>query len=315
MSNLKIKQAQLGKKQRLIPEIIKNKEIYLVLLPGIAWYIIFTYMPLHGLTLAFKTFKANLGILHSPWVGMQNYIYVLRDRAFIDSIVRTLHINAGRLIFQFPFPIVLALMINEVRVGFPKKILQTIFTFPQFLSWVIVASILTNVLGQTGMVNSILQMVGGERINFLGSTTVFLPLIYLSEIWKSSGYSAIIYLAALSGIDPELYEAAEIDGASRLQRIYYISLPSIQATVIVMFVLAVGNLMTTGFFQLFNISNPATFKVAETLDMYIYRVTFRSASDFSFSAAVSLVRSIINFILLITADRVTRAVSGSGLFA
>jgi putative aldouronate transport system permease protein len=164
------------------------------------------------------------------------------------------------------------------------------------------------------MVNSFISLFGRKPVNFLGSTVIFLPMIYISEIWKSSGYSAIIYLAALAGIDSEQFEAAEIDGASRLQRIWHISLPSIKATIIVMFVLAVGNLMTTGFNQLFNLSNPATFKAAETLDMYIYRVTFRSASDFSFSAAVSLIRSVVNFSLLVAADRVTRAISGSGLF-
>ncbi|MDR0641836.1 MAG: ABC transporter permease subunit [Treponema sp.] len=294
--------------------ILKNKEVYLVLLPGVAWYIIFAYMPLYGLTLAFKTFKANLGIFRSPWVGLLNYVYVLRDQAFTESILRTLQINLGRLVFTFPIPIILALAINELRVGRYKKILQTIYTFPNFLSWVIVASILNNTLNQNGMVNAIIKMAGGDPVNFLGSIPAFLPLVYITEIWKSSGWSAIIYLAALAGIDTEQYEAAEIDGASRFQRIIHISFPGIKATIIVMLVLAIGYVMSAGFDQLFNISNAATFRAAESLDMYIYRVTFRSASDFSFSTAVALVRSVINCILLITADRVTRLVSGSGLF-
>jgi putative aldouronate transport system permease protein len=303
------------RKEGFFRQISKNKEIYLILLPGIVWYIIFAYLPMYGLSLAFKTFKANKGIFGSPWVGLTNYIYVFRDMAFIDSIFRTLKINAGRLLFQFPFPIFLALVINEVRIGRSKRILQTIYTFPHFLSWVIVASILTNVLSQTGMVNSIIKLVGGKPVNFLGSITIFLPMVYISEIWKSSGWSAIIYLAAIAGIDFEQYEAAEIDGATRVQRIWHISLPGIKGTIIVMFVLAAGYIMSAGFDQLFNISNAATFRVAETLDMYIYRVTFRNASDFSFSAAVSLFRSIINFIMLLTADRLTRAITGQGLFA
>jgi putative aldouronate transport system permease protein len=303
------------KKDSLLTKIIKNKEVYLVLLPGIVWYIVFAYLPLYGLTLAFKTFKANLGIFRSPWVGLLNYVYVLRDQAFIESILRTLQINLGRLLFTFPIPIILALAINELRVGRYKKILQTIYTFPNFLSWVIVASILNNTLNQNGMVNAIIRMAGGDPVNFLGSVPVFLPLVYITEIWKSSGWSAIIYLAALAGIDMEQYEAAEIDGASRLQRIAHISFPGIKATIIVMLVLAIGYVMSAGFDQLFNISNAATFRAAESLDMYIYRVTFRSASDFSFSTAVALVRSVINCILLVTADRITRMVSGSGLFA
>jgi putative aldouronate transport system permease protein len=301
-------------KDSLFARILKNKEVYLVLLPGIAWYIIFAYLPLYGLSLAFKTFKANLGIFRSPWVGFLNYVYVLRDQAFAESILRTLQINLGRLLFTFPIPIILALAINELRVGRYKKILQTIYTFPNFLSWVIVASILNNTLNQNGMVNAIIKMTGGDPVNFLGSVPMFLPLVYVTEIWKSSGWSAIIYLAALAGIDMEQYEAAEIDGASRLQRIIHISFPGIKATIIVMLVLAIGYVMSAGFDQLFNISNAATFRAAESLDMYIYRVTFRSASDFSFSTAVALVRSVINCILLITADRVTRLVSGSGLF-
>jgi putative aldouronate transport system permease protein len=307
--------AAKGKKgESLFVRILKNKEVYLVLLPGIAWYVIFAYLPLYGLTLAFKTFKANLGIFRSPWVGLLNYVYVLRDHAFIESILRTLQINLGRLLFTFPIPIILALAINEVRVGRYKKLLQTIYTFPNFLSWVIVASILNNTLNQNGMVNAIIKMGGGSPVNFLGSIPMFLPLVYITEVWKSSGWSAIIYLAALAGIDTEQYEAAEIDGASRLQRIIHISFPGIKATIIVMLVLAIGYVMSAGFDQLFNISNAATFRAAESLDMYIYRVTFRSASDFSFSTAVALVRSVINCILLVTADRITRLVSGSGLF-
>jgi putative aldouronate transport system permease protein len=298
----------------LLTQMLKHKEIYLVMLPGILWYIIFAYLPLHGLSLAFKSYKANLGILGSPWVGFENYVYVFRDGAFLESVLRTIYINGGRLFFCFPFPIVLALMINELRLGTSKKVLQTIFTFPHFLSWVLVASMLTNILGQHGMVNSLLTLTGVPRINFLASNTMFLPLIYLSQLWKTSGYSAIIFLAALSGIDTEQYEAAEIDGASRLQRIWHISLPSIKGTIIVMFVLTVGNLMTAGFEQIFNLSNSAVFKTAEILDMYIYRVTFQAAADFSFSAAVSLIRSVINFVMLIAADRITRMAGGTGLF-
>jgi putative aldouronate transport system permease protein len=309
-----VKDRQLDKNS-LLTRILKNKEVYLVLLPGIAWYIIFAYLPLYGLTLAFKTFKASLGIFRSPWVGMLNYVYVLRDQAFVESILRTLQINMGRLIFTFPIPVFLALAINEVRIGRYKKVLQTVYTFPHFLSWVIVASILNNTLTQNGMVNALIRMAGGNTVNFMGSVPTFLPLVYVTEIWKSSGWSAIIYLAALAGIDTEQYEAAEIDGATRLQRMIHISFPGIKATIIVMLVLAIGYVMSAGFDQLFNISNAATFKAAETLDMYIYRVTFRSASDFSFSSAVALVRSIINCILLVTADRLTKLVSGSGLFA
>jgi putative aldouronate transport system permease protein len=302
------------KNKSLLIRIMQNRGIYLVLLPGVLWYIFFAYFPLYGLSLAFKTFKANMGIIRSPWVGLQNYVYVFRDQAFMEAIYRTLKINILRLICSFPVPILLALMINEVRLGRSKKILQTIYTFPHFLSWVIVSSIMINVLGRNGLINAVIALFGGEPVSILGSVRHFLPLVYLSDIWKSSGWSAIIYLAAISGIDAEQYEAAEIDGATRFQRIVHISMPGIKGTIVVMFILAMGYLMSAGFDQLFNISNAATVRSAEILDMYIYRVTFLAASDFSFSSAVSLFRSIINFILLITADRLSRAVGGQGLF-
>jgi putative aldouronate transport system permease protein len=295
--------------------IKQNRGVYIVLLPGILWYILFAYFPLYGLTLAFKTFKANLGIIRSPWVGLENYIYVFRDPAFMEAIYRTLKINIIRLLCTFPVPILLALIINEVRLGRLKKILQTIYTFPQFLSWIIVSSIMINVLGQNGLLNAIVTFFGGGPVSILGSIKYFLPMVYLSDIWKSAGWSAIIYLAAISGIDTEQYEAAEIDGATRFQRIVHISIPGIKGTIVVMFILAMGSLMSAGFDQLFNVSNAATVRAAEILDMYIYRVTFLAASDFSFSSAVSLFRSIINFILLVTADRLSRIVGGQGLFS
>ncbi|NLG88708.1 MAG: sugar ABC transporter permease [Clostridiaceae bacterium] len=306
---------QSVKKKGVLIDIWKARELFLLILPGIIWYIVFAYIPIYGLSLAFKQYKANLGIFRSPWVGLENYKYVFRDPAFMESVFRTIVINFGRIIFQFPFPIILALMLNEVRVNRYKKILQTIYTFPHFLSWIVIASIMVNVLDSRGMVNAIITMLGGEKFNFLGNTRFFKPLLYITENWKSSGWTMIIYLAAISGIDIEQYESAKIDGASRLQTIWHITVPSIKSTMIVLLVLQVGNIMTQGFDQIFNISNPATAKAGEILDIYIYRITFQGTADFSFSTAVSLFRSVINFIFLITADRVTKALGSDGLFA
>ena len=294
--------------------IALEKERYILILPGLVWYAIFAYIPIFGLTLAFRKYMAKLGMFGSPWIGLKNFQNVFADPAFFASIVTTLRINAGRLIFVFPFPILFAIMINEVRLGKPKKILQSIYTFPNFLSWVIVASIMINILGQRGLVNSVMgALFGTKPVAFLGKPDYFLPVIYLTDIWKTAGWSAIIYMASISGIDVEQYEAAEIDGASRLQRIWYITLPGIKSTILVLFILAVGNLMSGGFDQIFNLSNSATIKVAETLDMYIYRITFRGSVDCGFSSAVALFRAVINMLLLIFADRVSKAVGGSGL--
>lgn len=309
-ANLKGRATDVGKK------ILKNKEKYLLVLPGIIWYAIFAYIPIYGLTLAFKRFVARDGIFWSPWIGLANFENVFQDPAFLQSIFTTLWINAGRLIFVFPFPIILALIINEIRLGRSKKVLQSVFTFPHFLSWVIVASVMVNVLGRDGLVNSLLDLLfGATPISFLGTPSYFQPLVYLTDIWKSAGWSAIIYMAAISGIDAERYEAAEIDGASRIQRMWHITLPGIKSTIVVLFILSIGNLMSGGFEQIFNLSNPATIRVAEILDMYIYRITFRGSVDFSFSAAVALFRSVINLLLLFTADRVIKRLGGTGLLA
>lgn len=296
--------------------IIKNKERYLLILPGLIWYIVFAYIPIYGLTLAFKKFLAKEGIFGSPWIGMDNFDNVFADPAFLQSIYTTLRINVGRLIFVFPLPIILALILNELRLGRSKKVLQSVFTFPHFLSWVIVASVMVNILGQNGLVNSLLEsLFGTTPIKFLGTPSYFQPLVYLTDIWKSAGWSAIIYMASIAGIDPEQYEAAEIDGSTRIQRMRYITLPGIKATIVVLFILAIGNTMTQGFEQIFNLSNPATIRAAEILDMYIYRITFRGNVDFSFSAAVALIRSVVNLVLLLSADRIIKRIGGTGLLA
>lgn len=299
--------------RRLGKSIWKNRMIYMLLLPGVLWYVIFCYLPMGGLSLAFKTYKANLGIWGSPWVGLQNYEFVFRDPAFFDSIGRTLSINLGRMIFEFPFPILLALFINEIRCGKYQKFDQTVCTFPHFLSWIVIAAVLQNFLGSDGMINRLVQMAGGEPVGFLSTPGLFQPMLYLTAIWKSSGWNAIIYLAAISGIDTEQFEAAEIDGCSRWQRIWYLTLPSIVPTICIMCILTMGNLMTAGFDQIFNLNNAAVNSVSETLDMYIYRVTFQSSSDFGFSSAVSLLRSIMNLFFLVIADRGSRLMGGNGL--
>ncbi len=302
-------------KRSLGKRILLNWQVYLLLLPGLIWYTIFCYIPIGGLSLAFKDYKANLGIWGSPWVGLANYDFVMRDPDFFQALGNTIIISLSRLVFQFPIPIILALLINEIRSTRYRKVLQTVFTFPHFLSWVIIASIMLNLLGNSGTVNSVLKVFGMEPVNFLGDESLFRPLLYISENWKSAGWSAIIYIAAIAGIDTEQYEAATIDGAGRFQKMIYITLPSIKATIVVMFILAVGGIMNAGFDQIFNLSNAAVRDVSDILDTYIYRITFQSSADFSFSTAIALFKSIINFIFLISCDRISKLVGETGLFA
>lgn len=294
--------------------IWKNRAIYTLLIPGLVWYAVFAYLPMGGLSLAFKQYKANLGIWGSPWVGFANYEYVFRDAAFWRAMGKTITINLGRMIFQFPAPIILALLLNEFRMKRYKRVLQTVYTFPHFLSWVIVASIATNVLSLDGMINQVITSFGGEPISFLGEPSAFIPLLYITDIWKYAGYGSIIYLAAISGIDMDQYEAADIDGASRTQKLLHITIPSIMPTIIIMFIMTTGQIMSMGFDQIFNMSNAAVKQSVEVLDMYIYRITFQSATDFSFSTAVSLFRSVLNMAFLVLADRGSKLLGGGGLF-
>ncbi len=318
MTDAKVKKAVTSADAKGLQKVAINFkkywQIYLLLIPAAVWYILFAYYPMAGLQLAFKTYKVKIGIWGSPWCGLQNFQAVFRDMYFWLSVGRTIVINIGRLVICFPAPVLLSLMLNELRMGRYKKIMQTIFTFPHFLSWVVVASIMTNLLSIDGLVNNIIIACGGHSISFLGSEAMFQPILYITDIWKSAGYSSIIYLSAISGIDQDQYEAAEIDGATRWQRIWHVTLPNIMPTVSIMFIMTTGNLMSAGFDQIFNISNAATKNVAEILDMYIYRVTFQSSTDFGFSTAVALFRSVINMMLLVIANKGSKMMGGTGLF-
>ncbi len=289
-------------------------QIYVIILLPLVWYFVFSYMPMAGLQLAFKKYMPRRGIWGSPFTGLTNFKNVFKDPAFMRSVWRTLSINILRLVFVFPVPIILALLLNELGGEKFKSVLQTIMTFPNFLSWVIVSSILTTVLSSDGLVNSVLNALGLSSVNFLGSEKLFQPMLYLTDIWKSSGWSMIVYLAAISGIDMDQYEAAELDGASHFQKMLHITIPNLMPTIIVMFILATGNLMSAGFDQIFNLSNAATKNVAETLDMYIYRITFQTAPDYGLSTAISLMRSVVNMVLLLLADRGSKLMGGNGLF-
>ncbi|MDO3408665.1 ABC transporter permease subunit [Saccharibacillus sp. CPCC 101409] len=287
---------------------------YTLLIPGLIWLILFAYLPMGGLSLAFKHYRANDGIWGSQWIALENFKYVFRDPAFAAAVWRTLYVNIIKLFITFPFPILLALLLNELRMRRYKKVLQTAVTFPHFLSWIIVSGIIINVLAYDGLVNSFLALLGLPTINFLGSEQTFYPMIILTDIWKSTGWGAIVFLAAISGIDQEQYEAAQIDGATRLQQMFRVTLPNIMPTVTIMFILSVGGLMSSGFDQIFNLANAATQNVSQVLDVYIYRITFQSSTDFGFSTAVSLFRSIVNMVLLLLADRAAKWLGGDGLF-
>ena len=217
--------------QRLGNAIWQARFLYLLLIPGIVYYAVFYYVPMSGLALAFKKYNARLGIWGSPSVGWANFQRIFTTPAAVGAIRNTLEINFSRLLFQFPVPILLALLINEMRGTRFKRIYQTVYTFPHFLSWVVMSAIISNFFANGGMINTIIAGMGGERVNFLSDSALFRPLLYFTHNLKEMGWSSIIYIAAISAIDPTLYEAATMDGANRLQQAWHVTLPCIRGTI------------------------------------------------------------------------------------
>lgn len=304
-----------AKLRRLGHDIWEARYLYLMLIPGIVYFAVFHYAPMSGVILAFKKYNARLDIWGSQWVGMDNFARIFKTPAAMEAIRNTFEINIARLVFQFPAPIILALLINEMRGTKLKRVYQTIYTFPHFLSWVIVSTILSNFLANGGMINTIISNLGGTRVNFLASVPLFRPLLYLTHNWKEMGWNAIIYMAAIAAIDPTLYEAATVDGATRLQQAWHVTLPCIRATIITLFILQVGRIMNSGFEQIFYLQNAAVKGVSEILDTYVYNITFKAVPNYGFSTAVGLFKSVINLFMLVAADRIVKWINGNGIFS
>jgi putative aldouronate transport system permease protein len=250
----------------------------------------------------------------SPWVGFQNFKYIFVEEKFWLAVKNTIIISFGKIIFGFPAPIILALLINEVWEGKFKKTLQTVFTFPNFLSWIIVAGFITNIFSDTGAINNLLFTLGLSKKAFLADPHLFRPLLYVTDIWKGAGWGSIIYLATISGIDPSLYESASIDGANRFQKMLHITWPGLKSVAVLLLLLSVGNVLNAGFDQVFNLYNPIVYNVGDIIDTYIYRITFQASPNYGVSVAVGLFKSIANFALLFTADRIAKAMGERGIF-
>ena len=285
--------------------------IYLMLLPCMAFFIIFKYVPMYCIQLAFKDYVIK-GIAASPWNNFEHFKYMMTEPEFLPALRNTLIISFYRILFGFPFPILLAIMINEVYMPRYKRVLQTIYTFPHFLTWVVMAGIMLNLLGSTGMVRKVAEIFVpgiGDNWNLLYNKAAFRSLLVISDIWKEAGWGTIIYLAAIAGIDQSLYEAATIDGCNRWQKIWYITLPGIVNMIAIQFVLRVGAVMEGGFDQIFNLYKPPVYETGDIIDTYIYRLSFveNTGVDMGFTTAVGLFKNVINFILLMVANFVTKA--------
>ena len=307
------KNKKAAKKGSIIKEIIRNKYLYLLMLPAILYLILIDYRAMYGITLAFKDYNAKLGIMGSPWVGFKHFTEMFNDSYFRYVLLNTISISFGKIIFTFPFGVIIALLFNELKGKHLKKTLQTIYTFPHFLSWVIVSGVILNFLDYTGPLNYVINLFGGERQVFMGNKGLIVPILYITEIWKESGWNSIIYLAAITGINAELYEAADLDGASRFQKIWHVTLPCIRGTILVMLTMRVGQVLNAGFDQIFNMSNTVVQQTIDILDTYIYRITFQQAADFSYSTAVGVFKSFVGFLMVISVNKITRKLEGTGI--
>ncbi|MFC7678843.1 ABC transporter permease [Paenibacillus sp. GCM10028914] len=302
------------KRRLTIRSWTKNWELYLLFLPVIAYFVIFHYIPMYGVQIAFKNFMANKGILESPWVGFQHFERFFDSFYFWRIIENTLGIGIYELIVGFPIPIILALMINELRTGKFRKFVQTVTYMPHFLSIIVMVGMIMMFLSPvSGLVNGVISFFGGETISFMTEPGWFKSIYVWSGVWQTMGWSSIIYIAALAGIDPQLHEAARVDGASRLQRIWHINIPGIAPTIIVLLILNMGSILGVGFEKVFLMQNNLNMESSDVISTNVYRSGILGA-QYSFSAAVGLFNSIINFIMLITVNRIARKVSSSSLW-
>ena len=321
-----VRQEKAKNRKTLAKRIWRYKWIYLfMLLPGLAVIIIFRYLPLPGIALAWKKFVPTFGakglysyLTSSQPNGWTHFERMFSESDFWNATKNTFIISLIKLIFGFPFPIILAILINEMTLRRYKKVVQTIYTFPHFLSWVVVSGIVLNLFGDSGVVKSVAVSFNpalAKNWNFLYNSSDFRPLLVFSDIWKEGGWGTILYLAAIAGVDPSLHEAAIVDGANRFQRIMHITLPEITSLIIIMLILSIGNMMNANFDQIFNLYSAPVFDVGDVIDTYIYRITFQSASamDYGFSTAVGLFKNVINFVLLIGANRIAKMFGHDGI--
>lgn len=302
-----------NKTKKLLTEIWKFRALYLMALPAIIFFIIFVYSPMYGVIVAFKDLYIKKGILGSPWVGLFWFNKLFSDPEFWNVFKNTLILNFYRLVFTFPAPIILALMINEVRVVSMKRTIQTIVYLPHFVSWVVIFGIIQTILGDTGLMNNLFVTLGLNKVNYLSNPSNFRSLLILTGLWKNIGFSSIIYLAAIAGISPEYYEAAIIDGATRFKQILFITLPLMATTVAMLFILNIGSMMNSDFDQVYNLLNPMVRSVGDIMDTYLMRVGIIGGS-YEIGTAVGLFKNVINLFLLIIANQITKKLTGNGIY-
>lgn len=287
--------------QRLRRNVSGNKSAFVMIVPVLAFYIIFCYLPMYGAIIAFKEFSPARGIWGSPWIGLQNFLDFFQSYSFSRVLKNTIIISLASIVFGFPIPIVLALLINELKNRTLKKTVQTVSYMPHFISMVVVCGLIREFTADTAIINYLLGFLGWQKVTMLNQPDLFVPLYVLSGIWQEAGWGSIIYLAALSGIDQELYEAARIDGAGRWKQTLHITLPGLTPTIIILFILRMGGIMNVGFEKILLLYNPAIYDTSDVISTFVYR---KGMLDFSwsYSSAVGLFNSAINYLFLVLSN-------------
>ncbi len=291
-----------------------NIGLYVMLLPGLIYLIVFKYLPMYGIAIAFQDFNIFQGVSGSEWVGMANFAKIFSDPEFYRIFTNTLIISISKLLILFPLPIIIALILNEIRSPWYKKTTQTIIYLPHFISWVIVAGIFTSLLSpSSGLVNIIITALGGEPVSFMMSNSWFRKVLVFSDGWKETGYSAVVYIAAIAGVDQQLYEAAKVDGAGRLRMIWSITLPSIATTIVLMLILRLGTILEAGTEQILAMYNPTVYQTGDVIGTYVYRMGL-GQQQYSTTTAVGLFNSVVGFILVVSGNFFSKKISGSSIW-
>lgn len=304
---------QSGYVNRVKRDWRRNRSLYVLVVPVLLFFILFHYKPMYGAMIAFKDYTPVLGVEKSPWVGFANFIRFFHSVYFVRLIKNTILLSLYNLLFGFPAPIILALLLNEVRAKRFKNLTQTVTYLPHFISMIVVTGMLTNFCMTGGLFNDIIVLLGGTRKPLLQEPGLYRTIYVASSIWQEVGWGSIIYLSALAGVDSQLYEAAQIDGAGKWKQMLHVTMPAIAPTIIIMFILKIGGLMNMGYEKTILLYNPSTYETADIISSYIYRIGLLE-QDWSYSTAIGLFNSVINFALLIFANKISRRCSETSLW-
>lgn len=301
-------------RQNFWRHMLRDKYLLLMALPATLYFLVFSYYPMYGVVIAFKNFTPGQTIMGSPWVGLENFREFFNGYYFSRLLSNTLLISVYSLLWGFPLPIIFALMLNEFREGFFKRGIQTVSYLPHFVSLVVTCGMIIDFLSpSSGLVNTLIRALGGRPINFLSMPKYFRTIYVASGVWQEFGWNSIIYLAALSGVDQQLYEAARIDGAGRWKQLLHVTLPAIQPTIVLLLIMSVGNIMSVGFEKIILLYNSSTYETADVISTYVYRIGLQSMR-YSYSAAVGLFNSFVNIVVLVSANTLSRRITGSSIW-